>query len=77
MGHLKRDCSTLKGKGLFQGGMGEHPQGLKRHSPNDAKASFGTRSVTNGKGAEEDLVARKGPAQKEVWARLVGRANEE
>ena len=56
------------------------PQGLKRHSPNeqsDAKASFGARSVTNGKGAEEDLVERKGPTQEEVWVKLVGRANEE
>ena len=56
------------------------PQGLKRHSPSeqsDAKTSFGARSVTNGKGAEENLVERKGPAQEEVWARLVGRANEE
>ena len=55
-------------------------QGLKRHSPNEqsnAKASFGARSVTNGEETEEDLVERKGPAQEEVWAKLVGKANEE
>ena len=56
------------------------PQGLKRHSPNEqsaVKASTGTKSVTNWKWAEEDLVEGKGPAQEEVWAKLVGRANEE
>ena len=25
VGHLKRDCPTLKGKGLFQGGMLKQP----------------------------------------------------
>ena len=55
------------------------PQGLKRHSPNgqsDAKASFGVKSSTNGKG-QRRMVDRKGSAQEEVWAKLVGRANEE
>ena len=41
------------------------------------RPALGARSVTNGKGAEEDLVERKGPAHEEVWTKLVGRTNEE
>ena len=52
------------------------PPGLKRNSPNK-QSTVKAKSVTNGKGAEEDLVEGKGPAQEEVWAKLVGRANEE
>ena len=53
---------------------------LRKHSPNDqptVKASIGVKSVTNEGVTGDDLVGRNGPAQEEVWAKLVGRANEE
>ena len=31
--HLKRDCPTLKGEGLFQGGMHEQPSGTEKAFP--------------------------------------------
>ena len=56
------------------------PQQLRRHSPNEqsnVKASNGTKSVTNERVTEDDLVEKKGPAQEDVWARLMGRDNKE
>ena len=59
--------------------MNSHQQ-LRKHSPNEhptVKASFGVKSVNNKGVTEDDLVERNVPAQEEVWAKLVGTANEE
>ena len=79
MGDLKRDCPTLKGRGLFPEGCLNSPQGLRRHSPNEqpeANASIGTKSATCGK-ETEDLVEKKDKGHEDVWTKLLGRANED
>ena len=56
------------------------PQQLRRHFPKDQptiKTSIGVKSVNKEGVTEDDLVERNELAQEEVWAKLVGRANEE
>ena len=43
----------------------------------NGKANIGTKSVTNERVTEDDLVEEREPTQEEVWAKLVDRANEE
>ena len=81
VGHLRRECTSLKDKGLsHRGSVGSSPQGLERHSPNkqpQMEASIGVKSVTDGGVTDDGLVGKKGPAHMGVWEKLVGRANEE
>ena len=77
VGHLRRECPSLKDKGLSQREeCRSSPQGLKKHSPNK-QASIGVKSVTKEGVTGDDLVEQKGPAHMGVWEKLVGRANEE
>ena len=76
VGHLRRECPSLKEKRLSPRGVWSSPQGLKRHSP-DKPASIGVKSVTNEGVTGDDLAKQKGPTHMGVWEKLVGRANEE
>ena len=55
------------------------PHGLKRHSPTKkpkANNSIGTKSVTGGKEAESLLGLEETP-HADLWAKLVGKTNED
>ena len=73
--HFKRQRAVSRGECL------NSPKGLRRHSPSEppkarANASNGTKSVTDGTGAE-GLVAKKEQGHEEIWTKLVGKANED
>ena len=75
MGHLKCECPTLKGKGLFQEECLNSPNGLRRHSQT-VQPNIGTDFTTEGKEAES-LVEQVDLTHTDLWAKLVGRANED
>ena len=80
-GAFKRRMLYFIRKGaLPRGQCVSSPQQLRRHSPKDqqtVKASIGVKSINKEGMTGDDLVERNEPPQEEVWAKLVGRANEE
>ena len=72
VGCYRRECPTLKEKGLLkQGNDLNSPKGLERHSPSDQS----TLNATAEKGANK--LADRNKSSIDPWARLIGRANDE
>ena len=72
MGHYRRECPTLKEKGLFKKGKClNNPTSLEIHSPVDQPI---TETFTE---KEVNSLAHKKNVSNNPWSRLIGRANEE
>ena len=72
MGHLKRNCLMLKGKGLFLGReCMNSPTDLQSHSPCISKATNVGGKKLAGKNSSSKFL------NPDPWTRLIGRANEE
>ena len=69
LSHFKRQKAVPWGECL------NSPHGLRRHFPTE-KPSIGSKSATGGKEAET-LVRQEESTNADLWAKLVGRANED